>query len=172
MQRLIGSVLIITATGGAGYIYGTELKKYLEQMQYLRFITGLLKGEIEYTGAPLFEVFSSVSCRVREPYRTWLSQTAARIKNRDETGFSRIWNKCVDCYLREIKMKREHSALIKELGTFLGQLDRETFSRSMQLYINRMDLEIEKLREGLIAKKRISRWLGIMSGIFLVVILI
>ena len=42
----------------------------------------------------------------------------------------------------------------------------------MQLYLNRLDLEIEKLREGLTAKKRIGGWLGIMSGIFLVVILI
>ena len=64
MQRLIGSVLIITATAGAGYVYGTELKKYLEKIQYLRYISGLLKGEIEYTGATLSEVFSSVAARV------------------------------------------------------------------------------------------------------------
>ena len=67
MQRLIGSVLIITATAGAGYVYGTELKKYLEKIQYLRYISGLLKGEIEYTGAPLSEVFSSVAARCRPP---------------------------------------------------------------------------------------------------------
>ena len=172
MQRLIGSVLIITATAGAGYVYGTELKKYLEKIQYLRYISGLLKGEIEYTGAPLSEVFSSVAARVKEPYRTWLAQTAGRTQSRDESGFSRIWNKCIDKYLGDLNLKTEHSVLIKELGTFLGQFDRETFNRSMQLYLNRLDLEIEKLREGLTAKKRIGGWLGIMSGIFLVVILI
>lgn len=172
MQRLIGSVLIITATAGAGYMYGMELKKYLEKIQYLRYTAGLLKGEIEYTGAPLTEVFLAVSARVKEPYKTWLSQAAVRVESRDEAGFSRIWNKCIDRYLKDLSLKSEHSLLLKELGTFLGQLDRETFERSMQLYLNRMDLEIEKLREGLTAKKRISGWLGIMSGIFLVVILI
>ena len=172
MQKLIGSVLIITATAGAGYIYGAELKKYLEKIQYLRYIAGLLKGEIEYTGAPLSEIFFSVSERVKEPYKTWLRQTAVRTQSRDESGFSRIWNKCADHYLKELNLKKEHLLMVKEPGTFLGQLDRETFRRSMQLYLNRMDLEIEKLREGLASKKKISGWLGIMSGIFLVVILL
>lgn len=172
MQRLIGSVLIITATAGAGYVYGTELKKYLEKIQYLRYIAGLIKGEIEYTGAPLSEVFSGVAVRTKEPYRTWLQEISGRTRRRDESGFARIWNKCIDRCLGGLNLKTEHSVLLKEMGTFLGQLDRETFNRSMQLYLNRLDLEIEKLREGLGAKKRISGWLGIMSGIFLIVILI
>ena len=172
MQRLVGGILIITATAGAGYVYGTELKKYLGKIQYLRYIVGLMKGEIEYTGAPLSEVFSSVARRVKEPYRNLLGQLSARTESREESGFSRIWNKCIDRYLRELNLKTEHYVLLKELGTFLGQMDRETFNRSMQLYLNRMDLEIEKLREGLAAKKKIGGWLGIMSGIFLVVILI
>ena len=109
---------------------------------------------------------------MKEPYRNWLGQLSARTESRDESGFSRIWNKCINRYLRELNLKTEHSVLLKELGTFLGQMDRETFNRSMQLYLNRMDLEIEKLREGLAAKKKIGGWLGIMSGIFLVVILI
>lgn len=60
MQKLVGGILIITATAGAGWVYGTELKRYLEKIQYLRYIAGLIKGEIEYTGAPLSEgVFRS-----------------------------------------------------------------------------------------------------------------
>ena len=99
MQRLVGGILIITATAGAGYVYGTELKKYLGKIQYLRYIVGLMKGEIEYTGAPLSEVFSSVARRVKEPYRNWLGQLSARTESRDESGFSRIWNKCINRYL-------------------------------------------------------------------------
>ena len=111
-------------------------------------------------------------CIRDRPYRIWLERVSVHTERRDESGFSRIWNKCIDRYLKDLNLKTEHSILLKELGTFLGQTDRETFNRSMQLYLNRMDLEIEKLREGLAAKKRISGWLGIMSGIFLVVILI
>lgn len=44
MQRVIGAVLIITATSGAGYLYGADLKRYLDKMLYLRYIVGLIRG--------------------------------------------------------------------------------------------------------------------------------
>ena len=59
-----------------------------------------------------------------------------------------------------------------EPGTFLGSLERTTLDHTLQMYLNRLDLEIEKIREGLAAKMRIGRCLGVMSGIFLIVILI
>ena len=52
MQKLIGSILVLTATAGAGYLYGEGLKDYLRQMEYLRYIAGMIRGQLEYTGAP------------------------------------------------------------------------------------------------------------------------
>ena len=61
---------------------------------------------------------------------------------------------------------------MKEPGTFLGSLEQNTLDHTLLMYLNRLDLEIEKLREGLAAKTRIGSCLGVMSGIFLIVILI
>ena len=61
MQRVIGALLIITATSGAGYLYGAELRRYLDRMLYIRYIAGLIKGEMEYTGAPLPEIFRGIA---------------------------------------------------------------------------------------------------------------
>ena len=172
MQRVIGAVLILTATGGAGYVYGQELKQYLEKLQYFRYVMSLIKGEIAYTHAPLPEIFSEVARRVKPPYDRWLIKTAAEMEKREEYGFARMWNRCVDKYLGELNLKYEHAILVKEPGTFLGSLEKDTLDHAMQMYLNRVDLEIEKLREGLSAKTRISGCLGVMSGIFLIVILL
>ena len=172
MQRIVGSVLILTATIGAGYMYGEELKQYLQRMLYLRYVIELIRGELTYTGAPIPELLYDVARRIREPYKRWLKSVAREAQERDETAFVRIWNRCVDRYLKELRLKTEHSILLKELGTFLGQGDRETLDCSVQLYLNRMDLEIEKLREGLASKKKIANCLGVMGGLFLVVLLL
>ncbi len=172
MQRVIGSILIITATTGAGYMYGVELKAYLEKMLYLRYVISLIKGEMEYSRAPLAEIFQTVGARVREPWAAWLKTTAREMDRREESAFARIWNRCIDRCLKEAGLKSEHSILVKELGTFLGQVDGDTMDHSLQMYLNRMDLEIEKLREGLASKRRIGNCLGVMGGIFLVVVLL
>lgn len=172
MQRFIGSLLIITATTGAGIVYGTELKRYLEKLLYIRHIIYMLKGEIEYSNAPLGEVFGRVAVRVKEPYRNWLRGMERQVENREEDEFCKIWNRSIDKSLKELHLQSVHSIQLKELGTFLGQLDGDTSSKTMQLYLNRLELEIERLREGMAAKKRIGNCLGVMGGIFLVVILI
>lgn len=172
MQRFIGSILIIAATTGAGLTFSVELQRYLEKLLYIRHIVYMLKGEMEYSRLPLGEVFGRVAVRVKEPYRTWLRAMERQIEQREEDGFAKIWNRSIDRYLNELHLKSVHSIQLKELGTFLGQLDGDTSSKTMQLYLNRLELEIEKVKEGMAAKKRISNCLGVMGGIFLVVILI
>lgn len=172
MQRVIGGILILTATSGAGYVYCREVRAYLGKMLYIRYIFSLIKGEIAYSHAPLPEVFEAVAVRIKNPFRTWLVGTAKMMEKREETGFARAWNRCVEKYLKELGIKREHSILIKEPGTFLGSLERDTLDHTLQMYLNRLDLEIEKIRENLAEKTRIGGCLGVMSGIFLIVILL
>ena len=172
MLRFIGGILIITATTGAGILYGMELQEYLEKLLYIRHIIYMIKGELEYYQAPLSEAFGRISVRVREPYRRWLSAMEKQVENREEDAFLKIWMRSVDKYLKELHLKSEHSIQLKELGTYLGQTDGASESRNLQLYLGRLELEIEKVREGMAAKKRIGNCLGVMGGIFLVVLLI
>ena len=172
VQKVIGGILILSATAGAGVVYGNELKRYLRNMVYLRYVFGLIRGEIEYTCAPLPEIFFGVSARVKEPYRRWLKKTAEEMECRDLSGFARVWNRCTDKYLEIPGLKQEHKILIKEPGTFLGSFEKDISDRAMEMYLNKMDLEIEKLRAELASKVKVGRCLGVMAGLFFIVLLI
>lgn len=172
MQQFIGAVLILAATSSAGVLYGIEQQSYLEKLLYIRHIVYMLKGELDYANVPLGEVFGRVSMRVKEPYRKWLHALEKQVERREEDGFFKIWMRSIDSNLTELHLKSEHSIQLKELGTYLGKMDSVSESRNLQLYIDRLELEIEKVREGLASKKRIGNCLGVMSGIFLIVILI
>ena len=120
MQRLAGSILIIAATTGAGWMYGTELKNYLQKMRYIRYVAGLIKGEMEYTGAPLAEVFRETGRRVKKPFSRWLVRMASEIDDREESAFARIWNRGIDRDLKELNLQSEQD----------GSGDRETKRRT------------------------------------------
>ena len=64
MQKVIGGILILSATAGAGVVYGNELKRYLRNMVYLRYVFGLIRGEIEYTCVTSPEIFFPASLPV------------------------------------------------------------------------------------------------------------
>lgn len=87
MQKVIGGILILSATAGAGVVYGNELKRYLRNMVYLRYVFGLIRGEIEYTCAPLPEIFSaSLPCERTVP--------KVAEKNGGRNGVSRLIRVC------------------------------------------------------------------------------
>lgn len=172
MQRFIGSVLVIAATTGAGVLYGVELQNYLEKMFYLRRIIYLLKGELEYSNAPLGEVFGKIGRQAEEPYRHWMLSMERQIEEREEVGLFKIWTRSIDQSLGELHLKVMHIMQLKEIGTFLGRLDQRAESRNLQMYLERLELEIEKIRRNIAAKKRIGSCLGVMSGLFLVIVLI
>lgn len=171
MQRFIGGILVIAATTGAGILYGMEQQNYLEKLLYIRHIVYMIKSELEYGHAPIGEICGRVGERIKEPYRMWLLAMEKQVENRDEEEFLKIWMRSVDRYLGGLNLKPTHSIQLKELGCYIGQMNTAAESRNLQLYLERLELEIEKVREGMAAKKRIGSCLGVMGGIFLVVIL-
>ena len=112
-----------------------------------------------------------VSAKIKEPYKSWLEHTARRTAKRTDADFTEIWKGCVEKDLGATGLKKEHREWIRDFGTFLGQGDRETMGRSIELSMKQMDLMIRQQREELAGKRKIGNWLGVMSGLFLIILL-
>ena len=169
MQKLIGCILILLSTTAGGFLYGVEQQQYLEKLMYIRHILELIQGEIEYSGAPLFEVFGKTANRVQEPYRSWMLDLKRRVEARGGQSFRGIWEACTETKLKELHLKSRHMRELSEVGMYLGQMDVRTGRTSMQMYLENLGAEIEETRQEITAKKRIGNWLGVMSGLFLVI---
>ena len=80
MQKLIGCILILLSTTAGGFLYGVEQQQYLEKLMYIRHILELIQGEIEYSGAPLFEFLEKLQtgCRSLIAVGCWISKEGWR----------------------------------------------------------------------------------------------
>ena len=72
---------------------------------------------------------------------------------------------------REMALAREDLAQLKELGNHLGYLDVDMQERMLLLYLEQADLTISDLREHKREKCRLYTSMGVMGGIFLVIIM-
>ena len=171
MQRFIGSAMILAATTWAGVLYGKEQQNRLNHMYYLRHIVNMLKGELEYSSAPLGEIFCRIAVRVKEPYRSWMHCLQKQTERRDEEEFWKIWRAEIEKCLTEIHLKKEYKDQLKEIGDCIGKMDRMSECKNLQLYLENLDQEIKKERNELSDRKRISSCIGVMSGLFLIIIL-
>ena len=74
-------------------------------------------------------------------------------------------------HLKDLHLKNRHMGALLEMGMYIGQMDVRMGRTSMQMYLENLEAEIEQTRQEITAKKRIGNWLGVMSGLFLVIVL-
>lgn len=171
MQKLVGSVLILAASTGIGFLKGMDMQKYLKELQDLRQVFLMLRSEIRYTKAPLAEAFLHISRRIEGVYGKWLVSLAGRMEEKSGGMFQDIWKESVENALGKTHLKETDLEQLSLFGRNIGYLDGEMQMGTIDLYLEQLQVEIEQMRDGLAVKKKLCNCLGVMGGIFLVVLI-
>ncbi len=170
--KTAGSVLVIAASTWLGCLMGRELYERLDRLSTMKRIFLVIRQEILYSGMPLFEVFGNVSKRFEEPYKTWMLALEHRAKERNEGGFMEIWKDSLYQYLGTHGWQKKDLETLEGLGMEMAGMDREELVKVLELYIERLEWKVEDGKKEMGQKNRIFRSLGLMGGIFAVVLLL
>ena len=107
MQKIIGAILIILASGGIGVTKGLELQKYLRELELLKQLFWMLKREIQYTKAPFSEAFSHIGRRMEGAQGEWLLYLAEQIEEKAGATFFELWTESIDRCLIKSQLKKQ-----------------------------------------------------------------
>lgn len=171
-MKLIGVCCIIAACGGMGFGKGAELSMELSELQELRKIFFMLRSEVDYTKAPLGEAFDHISGRTEGNYHKWLCFLSERLEQKGGQSFREIWEEAELEIRKELHLRKEQRELLRNLGTSLGCYDRELEIGAIDLYLEQLGQSIQQLQQEIPEKRRLFRCLGVMSGIFVAVVLL
>ncbi len=164
--------MIILSASALGMIKGQELQKRLSDMLEIKRTFVLLKSQIEYTRSTFPAVFAQMARRSEGIYKDWLLYLAKELNKCQANRIRNIWENGVDEVLSKTQLKKAELDLIKSVGTNLGQLDIESQTKAICLFLDQWEETIRKTRVDLDAKKRLSNLLGVLGGVFLVILLV
>lgn len=99
-------------------------------------------------------------------------ETAATLESQPGEPFSAIWRNAVSEMEGKTALSKSDRQTLENLGEHLGFLDRETQERTLLLYLEQVDTELQVLREHRQERCRLYTSLGVMGGLFLAVILV
>jgi stage III sporulation protein AB len=172
MLKIMGTILVITATSLWGIYSSWQLNDQYLQMQYIQKLICQMKYEIRYTRTYLEDAFIHVGNTAKEPYRKWLLQMGEKMGERKGESIGRIWDiqttLCLkDCGLPEAELQR-----LRTLGNGLGGYDLELQMKNMDLYLEELGQNMAELRPRMQARMKLYHCLGILSGLFLSILLI
>ncbi len=174
-MKTAGAVMVIAGASGCGFWlagqYGTRLRE-LEQLKQMIF---LLKGQILYAGAPLSEAFETVGSRTEGALSELFLKVAERIDGQQGESFQQIWQEEIELPGKagaDLSMSKQDRQTLKSLGEHLGFLDRDMQERNLLLYLEQLDMRIKQMRDHKQERCRLYTSLGIMGGLFLTILLV
>jgi len=166
MLKILGTVLILLASAGIGFSKSLDMYEHLRQLQELHKLFQYIRSELQYTRAPFAEVFEKIGRKANPPFDSWLFVLASRLQKKGTGSFCEIWKETIQEKLQECRLCEEEFEELKQIGKSLEYME------SIDLYIEQLEYKIEHTREEYKTKKKLCQSMGIMGGIFLVILLL
>ena len=166
MLKIIGSILIITATTSIGFSNSNEMQCHLRELEELKKIFCLLRSELQYTRAPFAEVFEKIGQKTMQPFQMWFFELCAKLNEKRCGMFWEIWCLSITEDLQGTKLKADELEELKNVGKNLEYME------SLDLYIEQLEYKITNTREAYRSKRKLCQSMGVMGGIFLVILLL
>lgn len=171
LLKLTGACLLLPGCSGLGFWFAGNYRRHLAEVEQLRRMLFLLKGQILYANAPLEEAFRNIGEKAQGELGTFFCAVADRIEQQQGEAFYEMWKEEIEKLGPEVLLNKKDRHELLAFGEHLGFLDREMQERTILLYLEQLDLVIEDGRANQKEKSRLYSSLGIMGGLFLVIIL-
>ena len=171
MLKLLGSLLILTASILYGWKVNEEQKEHVEQLIAMKEMLLMLQGEISYARTPLREAFLQMASQGKEPFSDFLKRAAEGLE-KHEGSIGEFWGGLVEEEAEKFYFTREEQGLLKRAGENFGYLDVKMQLKNLELYMEQAEVFLKRAQKELKDRQKVARTLSLMCGLFLVILLI
>ena len=165
MQKIIGSIIVISVCTALGFEKSRELQLHLKELEELKRLFMIIHSELKVTKATLSEIFLKVSKKTETPYKEWLKNLAKQLEICGAGTFSELWKNSIQTYLGKTTLRKDEIYELEQVGLGIQYIE------TLEFYLNQLDFSIQNTREELKTKKKLYQSMGIMCGIYLVIVL-
>ncbi len=149
-----------------GFQKSYELQLHAKELEELKQIFIMLKNEMQYARTSLDEMFLHASRRVDGVYQLWLNRLSEDLRRRRKGTFQEIWMQSLQALEKDLHFTKQEVDELRQIGNHISDTE------SLEMYLGQLDVSIEYARKESADKKKMYQSMGILGGIFLVIILL
>ena len=170
--KITGCICIILACSGYGFSKGKEYKKHVDELGELRRIAMMFATETSYSKLPIAELAVRISKKVIEPYKSWLIGLSNSLQKEKQHTLMQVWQEETTYLLAKLSLSEEEEEELKHLGRQIGNYNIQMQETAFRWYASCLEERRDRLLKEVSEKQRLCNSLGLLAGIFLVIILI
>lgn len=145
---------------------------HIDQLAELRRIALMFATEISYSKLPMADLAARISKKVTEPYKSWLNSLSAALKTEQQKPLLQVWREEAETLVKALTLSEEEAEELKSLGGQIGNYNLQMQETAFRWYASCLEEHRERLSKDVSEKQRLCNSLGILTGFFLVIILI
>ncbi len=164
--------MVLFSCTAMGFMAGERKKQRIKELKELMVHMKVLYGEIEYGRSALPEVMKIVASRNKGNITGFFEAVSAELSGLTVEPFSVIWNRCMKAELSAACLNKKDWVLLEGLGENLGFLDQKMQLTTIGHYMMNLEEAMEEAAEEVKEKVRLYQILGVLLGIFVVIVMI
>lgn len=172
IERLTGAALVVGAFSYTGFIAAGNLAARPRLLRALTGALAVLATEVDY-GVPLTEALPAAARTSSEPtVGALLHQTAESLAQREGLTAGAALAAALERFCREAPLTPEDRAPLDSLAAVLGASGRTDQLRHLALCRERLAVLADAADERRARYERTARWLGVLGGAAVVLVLL
>lgn len=169
-MRIIGAFLIIAALSVGGYASSMRYTRRIKELEDWRQAVKWCEIEINYRLLPLKEVLEIISARLRGTVGGVFHECACKLE--EYSSFQKSWDEVMDKYLYNSALTADDGEFLRRFGVVLGKSDLAQQNKNFAFLEENLTNALTEAIAEKTAKAKICRYIGLFSGLALVLILL
>lgn len=170
MLKLIGSLFVILACTGGGFLIAQGYSNRTKEIRQLQNIITYIETEIIYGQTPLITIMTNISEREQGQLAKIFANIAESMQKNEGT-FAEAWQTAFEQMVSDTSLKASEVQVMQQLGKIMGRSDRANQQKYLRVALSHLQTEEQDAHELQKKYEKLSRTLGILTGILIVLLL-
>ncbi|TFJ93702.1 stage III sporulation protein SpoIIIAB [Lentibacillus salicampi] len=170
-MQWIGALLFIGTTTLIGFDISRKLNERPKQIRHMKNALQILEAEILYSQLPLQDVFATIAMQIPEPISSFFNQLDISLSQNNRDLYH-VWTTHLDELMASSAFDANEGEILKQFGRTLGQHDFDQQQKHIHLTIKHLDRELDDARDNQYKYSKMAKSLGLLCGLFIVLLLI
>ncbi len=171
MVKLTGILFIGISSAMIGFKCSFDIKKRIDMLGTITYILGEFADRACFSREPLPEIIRSTVPKTTGIYKGWLENLLEFLSRDNSYNFAGAWNESLDIF-RQNGLKENEMNILKEFGIRIVNLNEDRLEEIVHKYINLLESYIGELKAEYKVKSKLYQSLGVLLGLFIIIIVI
>ncbi|OEF95508.1 stage III sporulation protein AB [Vulcanibacillus modesticaldus] len=171
MLKLLGATLIIAASSFGGFYIARLYRERPIQLRMLGQALRILETEIIYGSNPLYQAMEHIGQRVTGALGLIFLTMSENLLKFDGASTFECWEDAINQHFHQTSLKKQDREILINFGQTLGISDKEDQMKHIRMTIQNLAAEESLAREEQKTYEKLSKNLGVLLGMLIVILI-